>query len=374
MTAGGEVRDPRARGASLRRSASVDLGLESRRSRRVADHRVRRPSTARCRRRTRRGWPGESVFGYGLTCSGPCSSRRVGAGRQVRLLDGTDSPPGTSSIATMDEPQPRPRGDVLGQQARDVAQEQRHVVARRLDRRQERQRRAQAGRGQREPVEALLDRRVLAVALQRAAARLDQLLVQRGGPRQVLAPAANASASTGALWGSVANPGRAPRTAPPCRSGTAGCVGLSGDHGLERRRRLGDPVLEERDGDARPARGTWCRGSRTGRPVSGRPGASAPANASRPRKKPPRSVRGEARLRATGPRSVTSGTNAPIASLMSTPRPASAVAEADGRRGDAGARGPVEHRQDLVEVDLGAGLADRHGGAVGAGSARIGRA
>ena len=52
-------------------------------------------------------------------------------------------------------------------------------------------------------------------------------------------------------------------------------------------------------------------------------GASVPASASRPRRKPPRSVFGEARLRATGARSPSSGTNAPIASLRPMPRPAS---------------------------------------------------
>ena len=44
--------------------------------------------------------PGESVFGYGLTWSGPCSTVGLVWGVVYGCCDGTDSPPRTSSIAT----------------------------------------------------------------------------------------------------------------------------------------------------------------------------------------------------------------------------------------------------------------------------------
>ena len=52
-------------------------------------------------------------------------------------------------------------------------------------------------------------------------------------------------------------------------------------------------------------------------------GAAAAEKLSRPWKNPARSVCLEDRFCATGPRSLTSGTNARIASLMAIPRPAS---------------------------------------------------
>ena len=89
---------------------------------------------------------------------------RVGLGVVYGCCDGTASPPSDVVDRDQREPQRRARGRVLGEQARDVAQEQRHVVARRLDRGQERERRAQARGGQRQPVEPLLDGGVLPVA------------------------------------------------------------------------------------------------------------------------------------------------------------------------------------------------------------------
>ena len=44
--------------------------------------------------------PGESVFGYGLTWSGPCSAVGTVTGVVYGWLDGFASPPRTSSIAT----------------------------------------------------------------------------------------------------------------------------------------------------------------------------------------------------------------------------------------------------------------------------------
>ena len=44
--------------------------------------------------------PGESVFGYGLTWSGPCSAVGSVWGVVYGWFDGTASPPRTSSIAT----------------------------------------------------------------------------------------------------------------------------------------------------------------------------------------------------------------------------------------------------------------------------------
>ncbi len=78
-----------------------------------------------------------------------------------------------------------------------------------------------------------------------------------------------------------------------------------------------------------------------------------------------------ARFRATGARSVSSGTNAPIALLMSGPRPASAWPNPIVEAATPTRVGRREHRQDLVEVDRGPRLADRHGGAVGESASRV---
>ena len=47
------------------------------------------------------GCPGEAVYGYGLLCSGPCSSSGCSSpGVVYGRLDGVPSPPGTSSTIT----------------------------------------------------------------------------------------------------------------------------------------------------------------------------------------------------------------------------------------------------------------------------------
>src|SRR6202035_2101704 len=45
-------------------------------------------------------WPGESVFGYGVTWSGPGLSVVMESGFEYGFWEGTGSPPRTSSIAT----------------------------------------------------------------------------------------------------------------------------------------------------------------------------------------------------------------------------------------------------------------------------------
>ena len=52
-----------------------------------------------------RGCPGLAVYGYGLTCSGPLSpllpeALLAGTSFRYGLLEGTASPPSTSSITT----------------------------------------------------------------------------------------------------------------------------------------------------------------------------------------------------------------------------------------------------------------------------------
>ena len=96
-----------------------------------------------------------------------------------------------------------------------------------------------------------------------------------------------------------------------------------GDHGLEGRRRLGDRLLQVGDRHARQRAERAVEGHEQVRLVSLPPARARPLNASSPCRKPPRSVCGRgqvARHRLAGRAS--SGTNAPIASLTSAPRPA----------------------------------------------------
>ncbi len=252
--------------------------------------------------------------------------RRVRVGRRVRAsATATDSPPGTSSIATSTKRSAVPVATPLGQRARDVAQEQRHVVARRLRRGQERQRRAQAVGRQRQPIEPLLDR-----AGSGRSARASWTGSAGAGRasslgRQVARPLGECVGQhRGALRKRGERPAQVLEQLPPCRSGTTAIGRTVGDHGLECRRRLRDPVLEVRIRDAGQRREGRVQvrvqvGLRAGPPARARSRSSR----ARGRTRRGRCWR-DARLRATGPRSVTSGTNAPIALLMSSPRPASA--------------------------------------------------
>ena len=100
---------------------------------------------------------------------------------------------------------------------------------------------------------------------------------------------------------------------------------------------------------------------------------SSDARASEAKKRLSR-VSGSDRLRATGSRSVSSGTNASIARLTSWPRPGEAAAEAVERVARPHARLVVEHVEQLVELDDGrTRLANRDRGAGGQPRAALAR-
>ena len=187
-------------------------------------------------------------------------------------------------------------------------------------------------------------------------------------------PAANASASTGALWLSVAKPGRSSENRPAVLSRNACRLGLS----LITVWNVGGvcEIQFWRNGTATGASArnvvsrftyrsacVWATGASALRRTTRargrtRPGRSAVTRGSSP----------------PGSRSRSSGTNAPIALLRSLPRPASASLKPIVVSLIALRRLRIEHRQDLIEIDLGARLADRDSRSVRDMSARGPRA
>ena len=181
-------------------------------------------------------------------------------------------------------------------------------------------------------------------------------------PGRFLVPAANASARTGALVGSVAIPGRSSLNRARGVGQERPDRRALRDHRVERRWRGADRVLEVRRRHARERperavevdeqRGLGVRDRRQ-RPGERLESVQEPGQV--------RVRRGEvARHRLQVPEQRDERDDRVVEADASTGEP---VAVADGRGDDPLARRRAEHRQHLVEVDGGAGLTDRHGGA-----------
>ena len=122
-----------------------------------------------------RVWPGRGRVGVRVDVQRPVLAVvavLVLAPSMYGRCDGTASPPSTSSMTTTLKRSAVPLPKRLCQRAPRVAQEQRHVVARRLHRGQERQRRAQALDRQGQAIEAAAGRPVFCPYFSRLLDRL----------------------------------------------------------------------------------------------------------------------------------------------------------------------------------------------------------
>ena len=283
-------------------------------------------STARCRRRTRRRLAGRRrCRDRGSTCSGTVvvpGRSGVGTARDGDRLVARRR----RRSRSMHEAQQRPLADVLGEQARDVAQEQRHVVARRLRGGQEGSGETQAVGGQRQrgpapaatagsgavaPERLGQARRALvqcAVARQVPAPRGEGVGEDRGALRQRRGPGPQvAEQRRGVGQRTARSPGRR-------RSGAWKAGGVCEIQSLQVRARR-----------PRRARGRSCRGCVYRSAWVLATGATRRSSELEPAEEAAQVGLARRRGCASPDRGrATSGTNAPIASLMSPPRPARA--------------------------------------------------
>ena len=199
----------------------------------VADHLAADRGTSRCPPRTRAVWPGEAVFGYGFVCRklspvGAVRRRRRRAALVVRALRrGEDDEALRGAVRA-----------ALAEQARHVAEPQRHVVADRLDRREGRERRVEdrarcsSGRARRAATSGSSARRWIErnVGSRRALSCTER--------RSAGVPISSASASVGAAVAQRARRrGAARRTGASVFARNGRVCGSARDGRVERRRR-----------------------------------------------------------------------------------------------------------------------------------------
>ena len=146
-------------------------------------------------------------------------------------------------------------------------------------------------------------------------------------------------------------PGRSSRNRASVLARNGRWTGKLSDRRVERRRALGDRVLDERARDARAARANVRSRLTNSCACASAAGATMRAASASSATKRVRLVCSLERLRATGMMSRSSGRSAPIAWFMLSPRPANASPKPRRLAWAAARVSVVEHVQELVELD-----------------------